>query len=562
MRVAIGLLLATAAFAGEAEEVRRFLDAYRYEPGDFAPAPDRWRIPMPRWDRAAAGSARILQYDAPYVARSLLNPFRQNPLKGDIPLLGQNTFLVFGAVSDTVVEARDLPTPSAVSPDDPRSDPFFGRGEQLFFLQNVALSFELFRGNTAFKPPDFVLRVTPVVSFNYLDLEEIGGVSIDFREGRTRADNHLALQEAFLEKHLVDLSSNYDFLSMTLGVQPFVADFRGLLFTDSNFGARLTANLDDNRWQANLAVFYPLEKDTNSELNKMAWREQVIVVANLFRQDFLALGYTVQAALLFSHDAASTHADDNGVPVRPPILGDADPHRIDVFYAGLSGDGHLGRINLTHECFLAFGSDTRNPLAGREVDIFAQLLFVEASIDIDWWRPRVSFLWASGDSDPMDGTARGFDAILDNPNVAGGASSFWIRQGIRLLGVGLVQRLSLYPTLRSSKLEGQANFVNPGLLLFNAGIDADLSQEVRASVNLTHYRFSAPEALEPFLNQPGIGSGIGTELTLSAVFRPLLTNNVQIAGGVSLFLPADGFRDIYESDRPLYSAFLQVTLVY
>ncbi|NUN53740.1 MAG: hypothetical protein HUU06_13285, partial [Planctomycetaceae bacterium] len=72
-----------------------------------------------------------------------------------------------------------------------------------------------------------------------------------------------------------------------------------------------------------------------------------------------------------------------------------------------------------------------------------------------------------GDDDPLDGTGKGFDSILDNPNVAGGAGSFWGRQSLRLLGTNLVQRLSFYPNLRTAKAEGEANFVNPGLLLWN-----------------------------------------------------------------------------------------------
>ena len=111
------------------------------------------------------------------------------------------------------------------------------------------------------------------------------------------------------------------------------------------------------------------------------------------------------------------------------------------------------------------------------------MFFVELSMDVDWWRPRASFLWASGDDDPFDGSAKGFDSILDAPNVAGGAAGFWNREAIRLLGANLVQRFSLYPNLRTAKGEGEANFVNPGLLLWSLGADADLTQEVRALVD-------------------------------------------------------------------------------
>jgi hypothetical protein len=174
----------------------------------------------------------------------------------------------------------------------------------------------------------------------------------------------------------------------------------------------------------------------------------------------------------------------------------------------------------------------------------------------------VSVLFASGDDDPTDGTAEGFDSILDNPNFAGGTSSYWIRQSVRLLGVGLVHRLSAFPTLRSSKLEGQANFVNPGIWFWTAGVDAEVAAEVRASLNLSYLRFAETAVLEPFLNQNDVDKEIGWEVTLNALYRPKLTNNVQLLGGLSVLFPGAGFQDIYESGDPLFSAFLQVTLVY
>jgi len=35
--------------------------------------------------------------------------------------------------------------------------------------QNFILSFSFFKGDTAFKPRDFEIRVTPVFNLNYLD---------------------------------------------------------------------------------------------------------------------------------------------------------------------------------------------------------------------------------------------------------------------------------------------------------------------------------------------------------------------------------------------------------
>jgi hypothetical protein len=541
------------------EAVEEYLRAYGYQEEEFEAVPDRWRIGMPRWDRAGS---QVSNTDVPYARGSRANPYRQNVLKGDYPVFGQNTFLVLTALSDTVAEARDVPTPSAISTAGPNRADFFGSGRQQFLTSTLFLTVELFHGNTAFKPPNWVLRVTTGVNGSYLTVDENNAVNFDVRDATDRWDGHVGLQEAFFEKHLVDLSANYDFLSVTVGIQQFLSDFRGFLFFDNNLGVRATANFDDNRTQVNLAAFYMLEKDTNSELNTFDERDQVVVILNAFRQDFLVLGYTLAASVHYNRDNASTHFDTNRVPVRPAVIGDADPHRLDIVYFGFAGDGHFGRLNVTHEYFLAVGQDSDNPVAGRAVDVFAHLAFVELSMDFDWYRPRLSLLWTSGDDDPTDGTARGFDGILDNPNFAGGANSYWIRQGLRILGVGLNQRLSAYPSLRSSKLEGQANFVNPGLWMATAGVDAEVTAELRASLNVSYLRFAETGVLEPFLNQNDVDGEIGWEFVLSGQWRPKLTNNIQIAGGLSVLLPGAGFADLYESRDLVYSAFLQITLVY
>ena len=100
---------------------------------------------------------------------------------------------------------------------------------------------------------------------------------------------------------------------------------------------------------------------------------------------------------------------------------------------------------------------------------------VEASVDHDYLRFKGSFFWAQGDANPTDDQGTGFDAIFDDPNFVGGQFSFWNRNGIRLTqtGVGLVQPNSLLPSLRSSKIQGQANFVNPGIFIYNAGVDVE-----------------------------------------------------------------------------------------
>src|SRR5437764_4061322 len=107
-------------------------------------------------------------------------------------------------------------------------------------------------------------------------------------------------------------------------------------------------------------------------------------------------------------------------------------------------------------------------------------------------------MYSSGDHNPNNSHATGFDSIFDNPNFAGGRFSYWQRQAVRLFGVNLVNAGSLVPDLRSSKIQGQSNFVNPGLLLLNFGVDMDLTPKWKWVNNANFLWFESTKVLEQF----------------------------------------------------------------
>jgi hypothetical protein len=248
-----------------------------------------------------------------------------------------------------------------------------------------------------------------------------------------------------------------------------------------------------------------------------------------------------------------------------------------VLYLGYAGAGHFGRLNVDSALYYATGRDSLNPIAGRQlvqhggelvfeeqVDVRAAMAALELSIDRDWYRPKVALLYATGDGDLNDRDATGFDAIADRPNFAGGGFSFWNRLGIRLAGTGvsLVNRGSLLPDLRSSKEEGQPNFVNPGLQLVSAGVDLELTPKLKAVATANYLRFDRTETLELLLFQSPIRREIGWDLSLGARYRPYLNQNAVVVAGVAGFLPGRGFRDIFEDGSPLYAAFANLTLAF
>src|SRR5437763_192835 len=507
---------------------------------------DRWRLGFPEYDRYGDKGAR--GRDIPFKKGRWYDPYNQSWLKGDYPIIGNKTFMILSAVSSSAVELSRTPKPSDVSTARPGSAEFFGKPEALALNQLFQFTFEIFHGDSTFRPRDWAIKISPTFSLpNYLNARENGIVNIDVRRDTNRTVSQVSWEEAFGEVKLADVNANFDFISARVGIQPFVSDFRGFIFSDNNLGARIFGSFDNNRYQYNAAYFAQLEKDTNSGLNRFDLRHQNVYVANIFRQDFIRKGYTIQASALYNDDRRSHKFDRNGFLVRPALIGDVRPHAIKVGYVGINGDGHLGRLNLTNSYYYAFGRDDRNEIAGRPVHISSQMAATEASIDHDYFRFRGSFFWAQGDKNPTDSQANGFDAIFDDPNFVGGQFSFWNRNGIRLTqtGVGLVQPNSLLPSLRSSKIEGQANFVNPGIFIYNAGVDVEVTQRLKAIFNVNYLRFHRTESLEYVLFQNRIRHEIGYDFSLGVAYRPLLINNLTLTFGAATLKPGRGFRDIY-----------------
>ena len=536
------------------------------ESSHFIPVEDRWRMGLPEWDRY--GKGHPVTDDYPYMPGRHLDPYNQNVIKGDYPIIGQHTFLDLTLKSDLDFEGRQLPTQTTPfeSTARPFQSEFFGRPESFFTLQYYSASFDLFHGDAAFKPVDWRVKVTPVLGVSTFNFSELAQVSPNVLQGTQRPRASWALQEAFVEKKLADLSPDYDFTSIRVGSQPFISDFRGFLFVDVNLGVRLFGTQFSNRDQFNIAYFRQREKDTNTALNTFNDRGQNLLFANYYRQDFIWPGYTIQFSLTYNNDLPRFKFDKNRFLVRPDPVGVFQPHELHVGYFGFAGDGHIGRYNVTHQFYWAFGHDSLNPLANQAQTINAQMAAIEVSYDRDWVRFRSSFFWASGDENINNAHATGFDTILDQPNFAGGPFGFWNRQQLPLFGVALVPRLSLVPDLRSSKIQGQSNFVNPGILIPTLGMDFDLTPKCKLITNGNLLWFDHTNVLEQFLFDGNIDRFIGADLSMGLEWRPLLSENVVLVGGVSTLIPGKGFGDLYNHFNgrvgTLSAGFMNLILMY
>ena len=522
------------------------------DPGGATAIPDRWRL---------LETLNLLN-------ERWYDPYAQNQWKGDKPVYGKDGFVNLLFVSDTVYEPRRLPTPvGPQSTSGSGATDIFGAGEQTVLSQTLLFSFVYLKGNTTFKPPDFEFHLTPAYNLNYVQAEEERLLQIDPRGGDGRGDQHLGLQELFVDFHLRNVSDRYDFDSVRFGIQPFSTDFRGFLFQDNQLMARLFGTRANNRYQYNLAWIRRLEKDTNSGLNDAgrALRDDDLYVANVYMQDFPVLGHTSQAIVAHNRNSETdVFYDNNGFLARPLSFGNQRARDYEVTYAGYNGDGHFGRLNLTSSFYWAFGQESSAPFRDTPGDIAAAFAAVEASLDFDWTRARASLLWASGEDDPFDDEANGFDAVFENPIFAGADTSFWIRQPVPLVGGGVVAlsaRNGVLNSLRHSKEHGQSNFANPGTRLAGVGADFDLMPELRVSVNANHLWFDDTTVLEVARNQGGIDADIGWDLSAALIWRPFMQQNVVVRLSGAMLLPGAGFDDLFPDETP-YSVLTNVILTY
>ena len=608
-------------------------------PGTMA-VPDRWDLDIPVWMRYNSP-----QRETPYMTNTprLWDPYKQSVLKGDVPVAGQDIFLSLTAVSFTSYEARDIPTPSGVSAQRSNDPEFFGAGNQQEVDQFFTLKIDLFKGETVFQPVTWDLHLEPVYNINYSRVKENGNLSVDPRGSGAQSDNagaatnnsgsatntggtqggfsgspgtlmpgnpvgllgpggqfdyiggnarlgdryitrtkdFISLQSAFLELHLQDFTENYDFISMRIGNQQFNSDFRGFVFNDTNLGVRFFGNMDNNKWQYNIAAFDMREKDTYSELNTFDSRHQYVFIANVFRQDFFTKGYTVEFNFLTNLDQSYEHFDRTGNEVEPATIGGPiEPHHVHAYYLGINGDGHIGRFNLTNSFYEVLGRDSQNGIAGQPVGINAQMAALELSYDQDWVRFTSSFFYASGDNNPQNNTATGFDTILDHPNFIGGPFSYYSRQGFVFGDTSVLfkQRDSLVIDLRSSKTEGQANFVNPGVFIYGVGTNMDLLPTLRLFLNANYIMMANTETVNFALHTNNVTPEVGWDLSGGIQYRPLLTDNIIVSAGIGALIPGNGYKAIYQTntipvpgyasppaghvDEFLYSAFASVTFTY
>ena len=147
--------------------------------------------------------------------------------------------------------------------------------------------------------------------------------------------------------------------------------------------------------------------------------------------------------------------------------------------------------------------------------------------------------------------------MFENPQFAGADTSYWIRQTVPLIGGGgviLSGRNGVLNSLRSSKEQGQSNFINPGTILVGLGADFDLLPNLRVSFNANGLWFDKTQVVERLRQQAPVDKHIGEDVSVAVIWRPFVTQNFVFRLSAAGLIPGSGFDQLYgNKERTPYS---------
>ena len=85
----------------------------------------------------------------------------------------------------------------------------------------------------------------------------------------------------------------------------------------------------------------------------------------------------------------------------------------------------------------------------------------------------------------------------------------------------------------------------------------DVTPKIRVRHNVNYMRFHRTGVLDQLLFQSNIATSIGTDYSAGIIYRPPLSENITLTGGVAALTPGTGLRQIYTS-KTLVSGFVVV----
>ena len=499
--LALAVLAGPVVLAEDDPEVEAEGESASQE-GESTDARRRWKAPKPGYSRLNSRWRQLDAFGVQLPRGSLIDPYNQNPIKGDFPIIGDRTFLVLD-----VLDTPAFVTSSQSGVDNAVNNQYF-------------VSAEIFGGSTVFRPKDWAFKVT--------------ARGLNARNGED-VDEGPDLNELFAQVKLADIGPYYDSASLRGGIQFFKSDFDGFVLQDFNLGALAFGEYNENRYQWN-AGFVDVQEKGDAGGVTFDDLDQDVYFVNWFWQDFIRPGFNI---------VFSAHRNQDDV-----ILGE----ELDVTYLGLSSAGHWGRVEVNPTLYYAFGD---LDVGGATVDVKAWLAGVLGAYTLDYMNFRAAIFAASGDDDPADGDAEGFDAITDNIALFGGNVGFVIGGGE--FGT---RANSFLPSFRA--VGTRSNFNNPGIMLVNGGWDAVLTPTLFFESNVNYFKFMDEDGIPVlgFDGTPVDSDALGMEVNAAFTYRVFLNENLVVKLGANLFLPDDAAEQLLGDDDNIFSSNLNVVALF
>lgn len=468
----------------------------------------------------------------PEISYHLYDPYGQNVLKGDFPLAG-DWFLELTALNTMVYKSRRNLDFSRVFPDLMAAGTLNFVSYNSFYSENLIFGAEFRRHDDSFVPSNFRLRINGVADFKH-----------DINALTAGSDGNAHLFDAFFDLQIADFGhNNFDLLFLRGGFQGFRSDFHGLVFNDVGLGGRLFGETKKNRLRYDFAYFKLFSKNPVSGfIDFSAPSRHQVAIARLTWEDFLAPGWNSEWTFHYNRDPR-------------PLSGISEKADLDTFYFGATFNGRLGRWVFNPAVYAVTGHAER--LEGAQLArhfVAGWMGLLDLQYPFDFWRFRLGYLYASGDSNSADRRDTGFDAISDGVVLFGGPLSYWVGENIKFGAGDFVRPNSLFPSFRG--VNEAANYINPGLQVVNAGVDLNLSPRVAVATNVNYLRFVETGSYQ---NRIVIGEhGAGVEFNLFVRWKPFLrqlNENFVLDNGFSLLHPLPGLEGAFQSKRTVFSTF-------
>jgi hypothetical protein len=403
------------------------------------------------------------------------------------------------------------------------SDQPFTKRRGGFFETLNFLSLEVYSGDRRFSG-----RVTG----GFYGLFDAGNHDIArFFGGSSDAGYHFnaGLQEGWGQFQWTD--GNY----ARLGIQTFQSDHAGLIYNDSDRGVVYhgsTGLVKENPlagYQWNVAYFAKTVDDPISQLNTGNGGNWHVIILNTYLPVFEGVQFEPSVHVNLDHtrgqqtDVVYLGASTVGMVAPVPKVG---PFKFIAAYYWVLGRQEGGLVNPNEQTVNAHMAlaDLGYPIqAGGGIEVF----------------PHVGAFFASGDRDPTNDHATGFDAIYDYVD-AWGFNHFIIRNRINLARGSLTREHSGLFTFRG--FDEPQNFVNPGIVAANLGLTTKWTSQFTTDANVGPAFLPSDEVPELILGRH-IGHTVGWAFNVNGTYK--FTDWLSLMGGIAGFAPQEAAEHIF-----------------